>query len=301
MNKVEILRSICFTKEDLNNIQNLGDTLPEKDIEFMIEFKKIYELGLNQLQKFLDKLEEEGKDLDEYTIQYYVDILTNGPLGTYAKKLTENNKYFIKSPECMGQSGNVSRGPANSSLIYDSEKPLGFAVDVYNHVPEFIQKTLKQAVDQTEKVFRTGMNFSTVNDNTLPIIDKAPQQRYNDEPKGLWTSKSNGSYCVKDVYYYYAVQDISQSLFEKVKEYLGEEDFRMWAVKKSFRPFDSEKNPDKAVVNEIVRKVGEEELTLDIHGEPFESDERRAVSLKINNDDKDVEYILNSNIGQLGS
>lgn len=301
MNKIEILRTFLFTKEDLENIQNLGDSLTEKEIEFMIEFKKIYELGLNQLEKFLNKLEDEGKDLDEYSIQYYVDILSNGPLGTYVKKLTENNKYFIKSPNVMGQSGNLSRGSSNSSLIYDSEKPLGSAVDIYNHLPEFIQKTLKQAVDQTEKVFRTGMNFSTVNDNTLPIIDKAPQQRYNDEPKGLWTSKSNGSYCVKDVYYYYAVQDISQSLFDKVKEYLGEEDFRMWAVKKSFRPFDSEKNSDKAIVNEIVRKVGEKELTLDIHGELFESDERRAASLKITNDDKDVEYKLNTNIGQLGS
>ena len=43
-NKIEILRSILFTKEDLVNYKNIDDQFSKVEIEFMIEFKKIYEL-----------------------------------------------------------------------------------------------------------------------------------------------------------------------------------------------------------------------------------------------------------------
>ena len=56
-NKIEILRSILFTKEDLVNYKNIDDKFSKVEIEFMVEFKKIYELGLNQLEKFINKLE----------------------------------------------------------------------------------------------------------------------------------------------------------------------------------------------------------------------------------------------------
>ena len=61
-NKIEILRSILFTKEDLVNYKNIDDQFSKVEIEFMIEFKKIYELGLNQLEKFINKLEKRCKN-----------------------------------------------------------------------------------------------------------------------------------------------------------------------------------------------------------------------------------------------
>ena len=82
-NRVEILRAIEFTKKDLEDITNLDELVQfsDKDKEFMEEFKKVYELGLNQLELFINKLDKEGSELDEYSIQYYVSQLLTGPLG----------------------------------------------------------------------------------------------------------------------------------------------------------------------------------------------------------------------------
>ena len=55
-NRVEILRAIEFTKDDLDNISNLDDlvSFSDKEKEFMESFKKVYELGLNQLELFIN-------------------------------------------------------------------------------------------------------------------------------------------------------------------------------------------------------------------------------------------------------
>ena len=69
-NKVETLRAICYTASDIETITNLGDSFSELEIDFMVQFKMIYELGLDQLEIFINKLDEEGEDLDTYTIEY---------------------------------------------------------------------------------------------------------------------------------------------------------------------------------------------------------------------------------------
>jgi hypothetical protein len=131
-NKVETLRSICFTIEDLSNITNLGDVYTPKDIEFMVEFKKIYELGLTQLKKFIDKLDSEGNEIDEYSIQYYVKILLNGPLGSYVRGYSEGKKYFSNIPDCLGQLGNKTRSISNTTIISNDPVSLGSSVDINN-------------------------------------------------------------------------------------------------------------------------------------------------------------------------
>ena len=304
-NNVELLRAICFTSEDMKDITNLADSFTEKEIEFMVEFKKIYELGLTQLKKFVEKLDEEGKDLDTYTIQYYVDILNNGPLGAYVQEYTELLKYFTKTPDIMGHVGNKNYSPANVTIYSTDNYPLGCAVDTYNKLPKFIQDTLKNAIEQTEDVFRTSLKSSTEVDNTLPIVDKSPQKRHDEEPVGKWVLRANGNYMVKDSYYYKVIDKISQAIFDSVKMSIGEEDFRMYKDKKQYDPFDSEKNESTATNNKIKKNIvsGDktQEVTLDILGDVFDSEERRGSVLTISSDTQDTDYKLNTVKGQLGS
>jgi hypothetical protein len=304
-NSVEILRAICFTEEEMNNISNLGDSFTKLEIDFMVEFKKIYELGLGQLEKFIKKLDEEGKDLDTYSIIYYVDILSNGPLGAYVKELSKDKKYFKLTPDSIGFLGNKSYTTSNNTLYSDTPYQLGCPVDIYNKLPVFMQKNLDKAISETESVFRDNILSSTVIDNTLPIIDKNPQLRYSEEPKGKWVNRANGSYMVKDSQYYWTIDKISESIFDKIKTQLGDENFRIYKDKKQYNAFDSEKNTSEGIINKIAKQIKQGDKTLevetDLFGDEFDSVERRASVLKISSDEKDIEYKLHTNKGQLGS
>lgn len=304
-NKIETLRAICFTKDDMENITNLGDLFSDVDIDFMVEFKKIYELGLGQLEKFINKLDTEGKDLDTYSIQYYIDILHNGPLGNFVRELSIDKNYFVETPEIMGLLGNKSSSSSNTTLYFDRTKFIGCHVNTFNKLPTFMQTNLLASVSQTEDVFRSSLNSSIIIDNTLPIADKNPQLRYDEEYSGKWVLRSNGSFMVKDSYYYRAIEDISEQIFDKIKLELGDENFRMYSEKKLYNAFDLEKNTsistnttiNKKIINNDVETIVE----TDLLGDELDSEAKRGNILKISNDVKDVEYKLNTNIGQLGS
>lgn len=304
-NNVEILRALCYTKEDLDNITNLADSFSEKEIEFMVEFKKIYELGLSQLQKFIDKLDKEGKDLDSYSIRYYIDILTNGPLGSYVKEYSKDKNYFVNLPDTLGNIGNKNQATQNVTIFSTDVYPLGCATDTYNKMPGFMQTLLTGSIKQVEDVFRTSLKSCSEVDNTKPIIDKANQTRHDEEPEGKWVLKSNANYLVKDSFYYKVISDINEKIFESVKESLGEENYRVYKDFKQYSPFDSDKNESKATNNKINKKIKEGdktyEATLDLMGDEFDSEEKRKSVLTIQTAGKDKQYKLNTVEGQLGN
>jgi hypothetical protein len=304
-NKVETLRSICFTIEDLSNITNLGDVYTPKDIEFMVEFKKIYELGLTQLKKFIDKLDSEGNEIDEYSIQYYVKILLNGPLGSYVRGYSEGKKYFSNIPDCLGQLGNKTRSISNTTIISNDPVSLGSSVDINNKLPRFMQLQLQKSIEETESIFRDNMKSSTVHDNTLPLVDKKPEDRSNTESSGTWVLKPNGSYCVKDSYQYKVIEKISNQIFEKIKDNLGSENFRIFSDKKNYLPFDSSSNTSTSTNSKITKKIPEissdyiEEI--DLMGDVIDTFEKRNQSLKISSDSGDKEYKMNTVKGNFGN
>ena len=304
-NKVETLRAICYTEEDLKNITNLADLFTPKEIEFMVEFKKIYELGLGQLQKFIDKLDSEGKDLDTYTILYYITVLINGPLGVYVREFSKDKKYFINTPDIMGLLGNKTKSGTNITIHADGDYSLGCSVDMFNRLPGFMQDTLITSIKQTENVFRDSLKSSYEIDNTLPIADKNNQLRYNEEKLGKFVLRSNGSYMVKDSYFYLAVSDKSEDIFKKVEDHLGEEDFRIWKDKKLYNAFDSEKNISISTNSKIKKNYYDgditKELTLDLMGDEFDSEEVRSSILEIEGVEKNVKFKLHTNEGQLGN
>lgn len=301
-NKIEILRSICFTKEDLANYKNIDNEFSDLEIEFMVEFKKIYELGLNQLEKFINKLDEEGKDLQPWDIVYYVKQLLNGPLSNYAKELAKNKKYFEAIPDILGNVGNNEITRHNTTLYLDDEYPLGVPVDIYNKSPLFIQNMIVDANKAVETMFRSSLNASVVNDNTMPIIDKNNQSRYSFEKTGEWQQKSHGTINVKDSYYRAKMKDIRSQIFDKVKEVIGEEHFRIFRDKKDYAPFDSEKNNATSLNYIFEKELKEGDKTEifeeDIYGDVFD---KRDSILTIQKPDKNEEYKLHTVDGQLGN
>lgn len=302
--KAEILRAICFTEEDLKNIQNLGEEFLDIDISFVVEFKKIYELGLPQLKKFIDKLESEGKDLDVQSIIYYKTILLNGPLGTYVREYSKDKKYFGSYPDSLGLLGNFSNSGASvTNTLYDSY-PLGASVDTFNKLPDYIQKSVS-LIKTTEDLFRSSVASSTVNDNTLPLVDKKSQDRYNKELNGGWSATSNATYLNMDVDYIKSVQNVSQKIFDSIKESISEENFRIFEHYKTYSPFDAKKNTSKAsnisLDKEYQKGDKKEIIKMDLLGDVIDSEEKRARVLKIEDELKDLEYKLNTNTGQLGS
>lgn len=299
-NKVELLRTLCFNEESLNSIKGLDQEFNAKEIEFIIEFKKIYELGTDQLKKFLDKLENEGVELDTYSILYYVNQLKSGPFSEYVTELTENSKYFKSSPDNMGVSGNLTRSSANTTLYNGSAVGLGCATDTYNKLPDFIQETLRESKQATENVFRASMKSSTVIDNTLPIVNKNNQERYNLEKKGEWVTRANGTYLVKDSYFYNKLVNISNLLFSQINEYLGEEDYRIYSDKKQYNPFG---NDNESVTKKLVleQETENDSVEVDILGDVYDSDGKRKASIPVDNGEKVENFLLNTNEGQLGN
>jgi serine protease inhibitor ecotin len=298
---IDVLRGLCFSKEDLEQIQNLGDQFTEKEIEFMIEFKKIYELGLNQLEKFINKLDEEGKDLETWDIDYYVRHLLNGPLTAQTLELSKDKKYFKTIPDILGVLGNNQSTRHNTTLYTDDIVALDVPVDVYNKTPEFSQKNIINSNDQVEQLFRSSMKMAVIHDNTLPIADKKPQDRYSEEKIGKWVTKSNGSFAVKDSFWRVKLKDVRQKVFDKVKEMIGEEHYRIFGDRKTYTPFDSEKNDSVATAYEIEKIVvegdKEETFKLDVYGDVYDT---RDTILKVENPEKNKEYLLNTVEGQFG-
>lgn len=304
-NKIEILRAIEYTIIDLESISNLDEIaeFTDKDKEFMEAFKKIYEFGLKQLEFFINKLNDEGKDLDVYSIQYYVNVLLNGPLGNFARELSKDKLYFVNTPDALGALGNKLKSSQNTTVLIGLENQLGCSVDLYNKMPLFMQTNLTDSISITEEIFKTSLKSSTEIDNTLPIVDKRNQQRYTEEPTGEWVTRPNGNYLVKDSFYYKVIDNISTQIFELVKNYLGEENYRLYTDKKSYNPFDDDNTStsEHYILDKTLSDgTATSNIKIDITGNTIESIERRGSSVTIETDINSVEYKLSTNQGQLG-
>jgi hypothetical protein len=306
-NKIELLRAIYFDEDDYKNISEFNHSFTEKEREFMFEFKKIYELGLNQLEKFIKKLKDEGKELEPWDIIYYVTQLLNGILSSHAKALADELEcpYFEELPNNLGSLGNRNQTKSNATVSLGYQHQLGAMVDTFNNLPDFIQKTIGESVLDTEDLFRGSLFAATRNDNTLPLIDKKPQERYTKEPKGEWVLLANANYIIKDSFYYKVMENVRDKIFEKVKEFLGDEDYRIFEDNKSYKTFDSEDNNSKAeqfIIKKIVKEGDKEEiLETDLFGSIFDSIEKRKFEMVVSKPESDKKYLTNTNIGQLGN
>jgi len=200
-NKVEILRCLERTKEQFevqyqkNCDGRSNQKYPEysdADKEFMEEYKKVYELGITQLQSFVNKLDEEGGEIDDYSLLYYMTQLSNGPYAEQFDTFSQNkveqaggNSIFNKAPDSLGSLANSVQ--TNASVPVFRSESLNTGASLFNKSPIFMQDILGEAARGTADVFNFNFESSIFNDNTLPYIDKYPKARANIEGANVWS------------------------------------------------------------------------------------------------------------------
>lgn len=317
--KVETLRTLLRTKVQFDELidPSIVAMFTDTDKEFMEEFKKVYHIGTEQLTSFIDKLISSGSSLDVYSIQYYVEQLIEGPMADYVKSYAVDPKkrYFKPSPDILGVLGNT--GVSNTSAPVFLQHTFNTSTDTYNKLTKFLQKITSDLSRTTSNVFASNFNSSVNMDNTLPFIDKRNTERIMGEyNSGACINRPHGNYMTKDVEFHkQVIRPISKQIFEIVKSFLGQEDYRLFEFKKQLNYFDSEKNTAKSNNTELTRKLeymderelGSGDIVLkttdiktDLFGNTFDSVEKRAYDLKVETP-TNKNFKLYTVKGQLGS
>lgn len=308
-NKIEILRAIYFSEEDFETIKDFEVQFTDTQKQLILEFKKIYELGKNQLLKFIKKISTEGINLEACEIEYFTNQLFNGPFKKYVCEFVglleskEDQYYFKNNPDVMGTWATYNTNNKNTALVTGARDELGVPVDIYNKCPQFIKTNIDDITKLTSDLFKTNVQASTINDNTLPLVDKKPQQRILDEPKGGWNFAPCGNYLVKDVAYRILTNDIRKDIFEKDIKKATKDSYKIFKDRRNYNPFSSENtSTSKAFevnteLKEVIRNINDdieektETLILDLFGNQWESDERRAKTNDITKS-KNIEFHL---------
>ena len=320
---VEILRALLRTKDQFDELieKDVVEAFTDKDKEFMEEFKKVYHIGISQLEKFIDKVDEEGKEISIESIEYYKSLLFAGPLAanaiSYARPPGEGKKFFKENSDIFGTNGNLARSNTTVPLFKDGGIAFNNALVASNKSTPFINSLIAKATESTSEVVNETSLHLTDIDNTLPFIDKKQEERKEEEQVDGFNKKPHGCYGVADVEFFKVVEEISEDIFDKVKEFLGEEDFEVYKFYRLINYFDSSKNKAAAKRAAVKRKLAymsrsyteegieeieikDTELKTDLVGNQFESDKRREFTFKIEGDDDKI-FTVNTVEGQLGS
>jgi len=320
--KVELLRALLRTKDQFDELIDTGanEEFTDKDKEFMEEFKKIYYSGLEQLEKFINKIDEEGKEISIESIEYYKNLLFNGPLAGNYVSLTrppEGAKNFFKdTTDDLGTNGNTAAD--NNSIPLWSTNTVAFnnTVASNNKSTDFINDLIATASKQTAITTKECSEYLYNTDNTKPFIDKRQNERVSMEGEDGFNTESHGCYCVKDVEFRKVAEEITEDIFDKVEEYLGESDYAVFTFKKLSSYF-SDKNKAKSFNAKVRRKLqymqrsydekGIEKIEIkdtnietDLFGNQYDSADRRQFTFKISGE-KDKIFNPNTIEGQLGS
>jgi hypothetical protein len=299
-NKIEILRAVCFSKDDIKTYNNLPFEFKNIEIEFMEEFKKIYELGLNQLERFIIKLDKDGNQLEPQDIQYYVKQLLNGPYSTYAAELGRGKKYFIPTTDNIGILRNNETTGSSTSLYIDDKYPIEIPTDILNKTPLSIQNMIKVSTETVEVLFRSSLFTSIAYDNTLPIVDKKNQTRYTQEKSGAWLQQAHGNFNVKDAYYRTKMEPARAEITGIVRSDIGDERYRVYEDKKQFSPFNPYSNNGYSA-NFVVEK----KITNGANTQVFKQDiyvnviDDRNTKIVVNDKSSNKEFLPNTVSGQL--
>ena len=207
-NKVELLRALERTVGQFDQLigwpftgQVPGNNKPglpcsdapgqytETDKNFLEDFKQIFHLGSDHLERFINNLINAGEDLDPESLLYYIDQLFNGPFeGKAAEALGEKN--FKNAPDIMGVIGDhgitlgILQGVArpNSSIpVGAGWVPTNAAALTHNKCPEFIKALLSENTTNVQGVYDNSSQQLRVGEIGMPQIDKFIQYRIDNE------------------------------------------------------------------------------------------------------------------------
>jgi len=266
--KAEVLRSLFVTRKQFENLVErdcdgnltgpiLGHNFTENDLDFMESFLKTFELGLDQLEDFMLKLNSvQGLlKLDECSILYYARQLLNGPWACAATDLSSmlsgNFNILQSTNNAIGTLGNAVRSNI-STTVYGLE-PVNAAVDLYNHLPPVMQKNIDTGVRSATNVFNFNTEGSIFNDNTLPYIDKFPMQRVNTEWAQGFTNFAAGNLMLKDVQFFNTLRDISDTIFGEIQGMLGVVASKIYEFQKKVNKFYRGANSAFGVLGRVNR------------------------------------------------
>ena len=321
--KVEILRALLRTKDQFDELieKDVVDSFTDEDKEFMEEFKKIYQIGKTQLKKFIDKIDKEGKDISIESIEYYKSLLFAGPLAgdalAMARPPGKIKKFFKKNSDIFGTNGNLARSNTTVPLFKDAGVAFNHTLLDNNKTPEFINNLIGVATAATSSVVNTTSIHLCDIDNTLPFIDKKQKERKENEQEDGNDSEPHGCYGVADVEFFKVVDEISSDIFDKVEEFLEEEDWEVYKFLRLVNYYNSDYNKATSIRTPVERKLnymsrsyteeGIEEIEIkdvdvptDLIGNQYDSEVRREFEFKIVGE-KDKIFKINTVEGQLGS
>jgi len=317
--KVERLRAVETTAKQVQsliiNLSAIGD-FKEVDFELMESFKSIMHLGTEQLKKFIDLLESKGKDLDVYSIYYYTKQLRIGPLQAEVNKLValtdESVKTYWKlSPDTLGLLGNINRSQVNVSIPDFSEALTNIDSLTVAKMPVFIVQNIQEANLVANSMFDLACTKTLDFDNNQRPLFDFKEKLYNLFFSNDTNKSPHGLRMVSDTETLKEFQGISSRIQPIVKEFLGEEDYRVYLGKRLYNLFTS---ANKTSNIQVKRKLEYTEVNLDsgerelksvevktnLIGSVFDGDEYRKKDISIDTPGKNKKLKLHTVEGQLG-
>lgn len=318
--RVERLRAFLRTKKQANelikNLDSLGQYASEEK-DLMESFKRIYHGGTKQLEKFINLLEETGSKLDEYTILYYKRQLLNGPLQSYVRKLVQGRKFWKSTPDNIGVLGNLNKSniqiPILEALKITNET-LNDNVVTINKTPTYVRANINGLAQVCNSMFGLSFQGSITLEPQLYAPGSSADRRLELEPQHVYNQMPHGDYVVSDGDSWLLTRRTSSKVFQKVRDVLGEDDYRMYVFKKTYNPFAASDNTSTTGKTIVARELHYEiknpdtgttlltslSVGTDLYGNVFDSDQVRKFAIKIITPIKDITLNLHTVHGQLG-
>lgn len=234
-----------------------GSEVKPIDREMMESFKKLFQLGKDNAEKFTDDLNdafEEGEGaLDAYSVLYYLSQWRTTPVSNYKSlKSDDYNKVWTAGPDIMGVNANAT--PTNSSTPVFK----GVAADVpdvtLNKCPSILIKLLATGKGSSQGLFSSNIS-SAVTENTLPFIDKRNDQRIEQEPDLGWNKVNpvHGNLMVKDIEKNEIMK--GSAVLREIENYLGDKPFRLYLFRKFVNYFNHDSNKADSFGDYVVREI----------------------------------------------
>lgn len=231
----------------------LGYTFTEKDKDLCESFKKVYQLGLNQLRVFVNDLKRGNTEINEQAALYYIRQLYNGPftnqVAIYAENpyrgLGKEQNCFFPSPDILACLANTSQQNAGTAVYYGNSEDI--SLNLTKKTPAFIRRNLYTCQKACANVFNYNAESAVYSDNTLPYIDKRSIERVNTEHLGEYTSSTIavGNLMLKDIKFSKILRGIANAIIALVEGYLGKDAFRLFNYKRDINFFDPDQNISK--------------------------------------------------------
>ena len=241
----------------------LGYTFTEKDKELCESFKKVYQLGLNQLRIFINDLIRDNPQIPDQAASYYIRQLYNGPFTNYVAEYAQNpyrgqgkeQNCFSPSPDTLASLANTAQQNAGVPVYFGASEDI--TTNLTKKTPAFIRRNLNTCQRTCAEVVNYNAESAVYSDNTLPYIDKRSRQRVNTEYLGEYTSQAIavGNLMLKDIKFSKILRGVANAIIALIEGYLGKDAFRLFNYKRDINYFDPNQNISKTENGKVCKSL----------------------------------------------